>query len=52
MHLRKINRKRARKSICNSKYKNTLYLEIRNRRNAIVCRDISWYASTDYLFAV
>lgn len=51
MHLRKINMKRARKTICNIKYKNVLYLEIRNRRNALICRKVSWYASSDYLIA-
>ena len=45
---------RARDAIRSSKYnyKNMLYLEIRNRRNALICRNVSWYMSPDYLFAV
>ena len=54
MHLRKINMERARNAIRMSKYNynNTLYLEIRNRRNAILCHNVSWYVSPNYLFAV
>jgi len=53
MHLRKINMERARNVIRSSKYnyKNMLYLEIRNRRNALICRKVSWYISPDYLIA-
>lgn len=53
MHLRKINIERARNVIRSSKYnyKNMLYLEIRNRRNALICRKVSWYISPDYLIA-